>query len=212
MERHVQLAYTKATNIYTLGSDFAHSDFAHSDLIDAVSRFEKTELVGFVDPFTSRRGHWILIYGIIQTLADISVDAPSVRYRGRDVSGAEVSYHLSPRFRGTANTTNIPPWKSGSVEPPDPSNEFSHCWTAPTAWHKQRAEESGIIYDEVNEWDDSKKENSAYSHAKGRRSYSGGYASRPVDDKTAVLLPDVGSQVHDFPRPRLHKCIQNCGF
>jgi hypothetical protein len=51
LERRVQLAYTEATNMLVLGSDFTQSD-----LIDAFSKFEKVDRVGEVDPSTARRG------------------------------------------------------------------------------------------------------------------------------------------------------------
>lgn len=121
MERRVHLAYTESTNIYALGSDFTHSD-----LIDAYVGFEKTDRVGEVDPATARRGRWVLIYGILQTLASISVDTPRVRYHDG------VSYHLSPRLRGS----KIPPWKGAStlmgVE--EAGHEMSHCWQVPETW------------------------------------------------------------------------------
>ncbi|KAK7753090.1 hypothetical protein SLS62_005040 [Diatrype stigma] len=137
LERRVQLAYTEATNIYMLGSELAHSE-----LIDAFVKFEKTDhqrQVGgaggpsHLDPFAARRGRWVLVYGILQTLASISVDAPFIRYRGPDVA-----YHLSPRLRSTTNlNAKIPPWKGASAPaPPDASHELSHCWTAPATWRR----------------------------------------------------------------------------
>lgn len=143
MERRIQLAYTEATNICLLGSDFTHSD-----LIDAFSKFEKTDRVGDVDPSIARRGRWVLIYGILQTLASVSVDAPNVRYRDN------VPYHLSPRLKGA----KMPPWKTGgpqhnhhhnnnniTVYNPlrgvssgvdEAAHELSHCWTVPRTWNQ----------------------------------------------------------------------------
>ncbi|KAI1393044.1 uncharacterized protein F4822DRAFT_149139 [Hypoxylon trugodes] len=118
-ERRAQLAYTEATNIYILGSDFTQSD-----LIENFVKFEKTDQVGAVDPFVARRGRWVLIYGILQTLASVSVDAPNVRYKDG------VSYHLSPRFKGT----KAPPWKGASAPAAEACHELSHCWLAPRAW------------------------------------------------------------------------------
>ncbi|KAL2208256.1 hypothetical protein CC79DRAFT_1308082 [Sarocladium strictum] len=121
LERRVHLAYTESTNIYALGSDFTHSD-----LIDAYVAFEKTDRVGEVDPATARRGRWTLIYGILQTLASISVDTPRVRYH------EGVSYHLSPRLRGS----KIPPWKGAvtSTGAEEAGHEMSHCWQVPSTW------------------------------------------------------------------------------
>ncbi|KAK4124564.1 hypothetical protein N657DRAFT_553618, partial [Parathielavia appendiculata] len=124
-ERRIQLAYTEATNICLLGSDFTHSN-----LVDAFTKFEKTDRIGEVDPSTARRGRWVLIYGILQTLASVSVDAPAVRYEDG------VPYHLSPRLKGV----KIPPWKtSGQPRPShqhhEATHELSHCWTVPATWH-----------------------------------------------------------------------------
>ncbi|KAH7166327.1 hypothetical protein EDB81DRAFT_838886 [Dactylonectria macrodidyma] len=127
VERRVQLAYTESTNIYALGSDFVQSD-----LVDAFVRFEKGDRVGEVDPAAARRGRWVLLYGILQTLASVSVDDSRVRY------SEGVSYHLGPRLKGT----RIPPWKrggrqrsgSGSNGMGSAAHERSHCWTAPLTW------------------------------------------------------------------------------
>lgn len=142
-ERRIQLAYTEASNICVLGSDYSHSN-----LIDAFTRFEKADRTGEVDPCIARRGRWVLLYGILQTLASVSVDAPIVRYRD------EVPYHLSPRLKGA----KIPPWKTaGSAQRHDPSygssesclgarHDLSHCWTVSRTWNE--VETSGSSADE----------------------------------------------------------------
>ncbi|KAK8016861.1 hypothetical protein PG993_015050 [Apiospora rasikravindrae] len=119
LERRVQLAYTEATNIYILGSDLVSSP-----LVDGFVRFEKGDQVGAVDPSLARRGRWVLIYAILQTLASVAVDAPNVRYRD------DVAYHLSPRLKGT----KTPPWKGVASAAPEAAHELSHCWLAPRAW------------------------------------------------------------------------------
>jgi hypothetical protein len=147
MERRIQLAYTEATNICLLGSEFVHSD-----LIDAFSKFEKTDRVGEIDPSIARRGRWVLIYGILQTLASVSVDAPNVRYSD------DVAYHLSPRLKGA----RTPPWKSVGPQHNNNNNynrhnphhgvdsgreeaahELSHCWTVPRMWNPGTSGTSG---------------------------------------------------------------------
>ncbi|KAK3313072.1 hypothetical protein B0H66DRAFT_485418 [Apodospora peruviana] len=137
VERRIQLAYTEATNICILGSDFTHSD-----LIDSFGKFEKSDHVGEVDPSTARRGRWVLIYGILQTLASVSVDAPNVRYRD------DVSYHLSPRLKGA----KMPPWKTGPLHgganaqqhnPEEAAHELSHCWAVQHSWNANSATNSG---------------------------------------------------------------------
>ncbi|KAI3319279.1 hypothetical protein HD806DRAFT_289260 [Xylariaceae sp. AK1471] len=120
LERRIQLAYTEATNIYTLGSEFTPSD-----LIESFVKFEKSDQVGAMDPFCARRGRWVLIYGILQTLASVSVDSPNVRYKDN------VSYHLSPRLKGT----RTPPWKGVYSSTLEASHELSYCWVAPRTWH-----------------------------------------------------------------------------
>ncbi|KAH6667059.1 hypothetical protein F5X68DRAFT_216984, partial [Plectosphaerella plurivora] len=129
MERRVQLAYTEATNIYSLGSELTHSE-----LVDAFAKFEKTDHIGEVDPAVARRGRWVLIYGILQTLASVSVDSPGARFRDG------VPYHLSPRLKGT----RIPPWKGSAAAGKAPatrrpadveaSHELSHCWVVAGSW------------------------------------------------------------------------------
>jgi hypothetical protein len=142
LERRIQLAYTEATNIYVLGSDFTQCD-----LIDAFVKFEKSDQVGEIDPAVARRGRWVLVYGILQTLASVSVDAPNVRYKD------DVPYHLSPRLRGT----KMPPWRSGpspgfSNTPirevgDEATHELSHCWIVQRTWNSAQnssgAESSG---------------------------------------------------------------------
>ncbi|KAH8816581.1 hypothetical protein F5884DRAFT_665222, partial [Xylogone sp. PMI_703] len=116
-ERKAALAYTESTNIYLLGSDFTSND-----LVDAFVRFEKADKVGDVDPYAARRGRWVLIYGILQTLATVAVDTPNMRY------AADVSYHLNPRLSGT------PPWKGAVPNTEEASHEVSYCWKAPAIW------------------------------------------------------------------------------
>ena len=156
MERRVQLAYTESTNIYVLGSDFTQSD-----LIDAFVRFEKSDRVGDIDPNLARRARWVLLYGILQTLASVSVDAPCVRHR------EGVPYHLSPQLKGA----RLPPWAKkpkhsatsgvGGAAPPshgfmeEAAHELSHCWVAPRQWNStasntSASEEEGDPSDDVD--------------------------------------------------------------
>lgn len=116
-ERKAALAYTESTNIYILGSEFVSNK-----LVDAFIRFEKMDKISETDPFAGRRGRWVLIYGILQVLASISVDAPAMRYKDG------VTYHLSPRLRGT------PPWKGADLHVAEAQHEGSHCWIVPRTW------------------------------------------------------------------------------
>ncbi|KAK4178474.1 hypothetical protein QBC36DRAFT_367945 [Triangularia setosa] len=167
LDRRIQLAYTEATNICILGSDFTHSD-----LIDAYSKFEKSDKIGEVDPATARRGRWALIYGVLQTLASVSVDAPNVRYRDN------VTYHLSPRLKGN---TKLPPWKtSNNNSNPtfgEASHELSHCWVIPQTWTSpshhggSSVSNSGAEENSTDEQDDYYSSNSPV-YGYGGRSYN----------------------------------------
>ncbi|KAK3376606.1 hypothetical protein B0T24DRAFT_526756 [Lasiosphaeria ovina] len=144
VERRIQLAYTEVTNICILGSEFTHSD-----LIDAFSKFEKTDRISEVDPSTARRGRWVLIYGILQTLASVSVDAPNVRYKD------EVPYHLSPRLKGA----KMPPWKSGASNTEEAAHELSHCWVVALTWHANNSA--------ANSGTESAEDSGSYSPVRG---------------------------------------------
>ncbi|KAI1314067.1 hypothetical protein F5Y03DRAFT_3047 [Xylaria venustula] len=119
LERRIQLAYTVATNIYSLGSEFTQSD-----LIEGFVKFEKTDQVCAVDPACARRGRWVLVYAVLQILASVSVDSPNARYKDG------VPYHLSPRLDGT----RMPPWKGVATPTLEARHELSHCWVVPRTW------------------------------------------------------------------------------
>ena len=121
-ERKAALAYTESTNIYLLGSDFVRNE-----LVDAFVKFEKGDRAGDSDPAAARRGRWILIYFILQTLASVSIDTPSIRYN------QDVSYHISPKLRGT------PPWKGANQNVEEASHVLSHCWKVRSTWAQNDA-------------------------------------------------------------------------
>lgn len=118
-ERKAALAYSESTNIYLLGSDYAGND-----LVDAFVKFEKSDRAGDNDPHAARRGRWILVYGVLQTLASVAVDTPHMRY------GDGVSYHLNPRLRGT------PPWKGANHNVEEASHIGSHTWLVRATWNQ----------------------------------------------------------------------------
>lgn len=123
-ERRIALAYTEATNIYILGPDFVSNKLA-----DAFMKFEKSDQASEIDPHAARRGRWVLLYGILQVLASVSVHTPGLRYKD------DVSYHLSARLRGT------PPWKS-HARVDEASHKGSYCWLAPKSWSDANASTS----------------------------------------------------------------------
>lgn len=169
LERRVQLAYTEATNIYHLGSDYVPSD-----LVEGFVRFEKTDRPGTVDPACARRGRWVLVYAILQTLASVSVDCPDARYRDG------VTYHLSPRLKGT----RTPPWKmhahahAAATAATEASHELSHCWVIQQTWHLATAAT-----------DSAESDASATS------------AATAASDTDPVLRMMRGRVHHRFPRP-----------
>lgn len=118
--RRKALSYAEASNVYTL-----RDQFVHTELISNFIRFEQSDMIESVDPFEARRGRWILIYGILQTLATVSVDSPKLRYK----EGAQ--YHLSPTMKG------IVPWQEDESQPePEAEHTRSYCWTVPSTWTK----------------------------------------------------------------------------
>ncbi|KAG5783353.1 hypothetical protein H9Q73_002970 [Fusarium xylarioides] len=127
LEERIRLAYTENTGF----------DEPEIKLADAFERFEKTDDIGDMDPATARRSRWILIYGILQSLASVSVDDEKVQYNDK------VDYHLCPRLEGA----KIPPWKRGTSEGVGQgSHERSYCWVAET----ERVTESDEYGDDVD--------------------------------------------------------------
>ncbi|KAI6246577.1 hypothetical protein HI914_05883 [Erysiphe necator] len=116
-ERHAAMAYQDSTNIYILGSDFVSND-----LVDSFTNFEREESYVNIDLYNCRRGRWILIYGILQVLASISVDTPQLRYV------ENVDYHLQSSLRGT------PPWRGANKNQNEAEHTGSHCWLVPSKW------------------------------------------------------------------------------
>lgn len=128
-DKAAALSLSESTNIESL-----LSSSISNDLVDAFAKHEKSVSVAEVDPHAARKGRWILVYGILQTLATVAVDAPGIRHT------EGVDYFLCAKLRGT------PPWKGGGERGMDTSgvagssgsderSHFrSHCWTVPRTW------------------------------------------------------------------------------
>lgn len=116
--RRKALTYSEASNVYTL-----RDQYMHTDLVTNFIRFEQSDMVDAVDPYEARRSRWLLIYGVLQVLATISVDSPNLRYK----EGAQ--YHLSPQMKG------VVPWADRGAPPEDEAEHTrSHCWVVPRTW------------------------------------------------------------------------------
>lgn len=116
--RRKALTYSEASNVYTL-----RDQYMHTDLVTNFIRFEQSDMVENVDPYEARRGRWLLIYGILQVLATISVDSPNLRYK------ENAQYHLSPQMKG------VVPWADRGAPPEEEAEHTrSHCWVVPSTW------------------------------------------------------------------------------
>lgn len=123
VEKRTSLSYAEATNVFLLGPNFGRNE-----LVEAFRKFEKSDQLGKINPLDARKGRWILLYCILQVLANVAVDTPELWCRD------DVPYFLNPRLNGT------PPWRTDS----DPalqqaSQLWSHCWTVPKSWNNVHA-------------------------------------------------------------------------
>ncbi|KAF8429041.1 hypothetical protein EV426DRAFT_570938 [Tirmania nivea] len=127
MDKAAALALSEATNIHSL-----LSRTASNKLVDAFTKHEKERSNGEFTPAEGRKGRWILIYCVLQTLATVAGDAPGLKY----TEGVE--YFLNSKLRGT------PPWVNGGLpaeEVPggiDDHHTRSHCWTVMGTWDARR--------------------------------------------------------------------------
>ena len=108
------LALSESTNIEAL-----RSSTSLNPLLEAFQAHEKSVPGHDIAPRDARKGRWIMIYAVVQTLASVAPDAPGLRW----CDGVE--YWLNPKLRGT------PPWKPASPAD-DTVDERSHfrspCW------------------------------------------------------------------------------------
>ena len=107
-------AYEEARNPSSFDSP---TIIAPNPLVERFRQFERMDLPGDLDPREARKGRWMLIYGMLQVLATISVDTPHLYFKDN------VSYFLNPRLKGT------PPWEIAvDHRVGEASPHYSHCW------------------------------------------------------------------------------------
>ena len=116
LERRTALAYSEASNIL---KPQRASDFTANGLVDAFIKFEQNDQLTATEPRVARKGRWMVLYGILQSLGRLSVDTPDLYFTG------DATYFLNPRLKGT------PPWNYGSAQGnvyEEANVKFAHCW------------------------------------------------------------------------------------
>ncbi|KAL8713847.1 MAG: hypothetical protein Q9220_001992 [cf. Caloplaca sp. 1 TL-2023] len=120
MEKRILHSCAEASN-----SLLIPADTASNGLVEAFLRFEKSDLVSEANPREVRQGRWVLLYGILQVLATVSVDTPGLWFK-------DVSYFLNPRLGSRV---------TGQAEADKGLEEanvmLSHCWTIPKTWKSE---------------------------------------------------------------------------
>ena len=119
-DKMVQQGYQEASN-----ANILTPEIKTNKLLDAFLRFERTDDLRESDLRDARRARWILLYGLLQVLASITVDTPGLF----STKGAE--YFLCPRLKGA------PSWKTVDEEVFDEaSSRDSYCWQCAESWKK----------------------------------------------------------------------------
>ncbi|KAI4160128.1 MAG: hypothetical protein LQ342_005985 [Letrouitia transgressa] len=118
LQKRIESAYSKASNAVDSGYNYMDNSLVVSSVA-----FEKSDHHGEIDPADARRGRWMLIYCVLQTLTKVASDTPGIGY----TEGVE--YFLNPSLKGT------PPWRL-SAEPvyEEAKPESTYCWQAPLTW------------------------------------------------------------------------------
>ena len=141
-DKRVYSAYTSANNAHFYSSssstkqhDTSNPNPMDNPLVEAFRKHEKTEQLRSLDPRSARVGRWIMLYSVLQVLAEISVDTPHLFFN-------DVPYFLNPRL------SNTPPWamEDRKRQPAvgkmvvglfdEASKLYSYCWLAPKRWSR----------------------------------------------------------------------------
>ncbi|KAL8784050.1 MAG: hypothetical protein Q9195_009200 [Heterodermia aff. obscurata] len=164
-ESRVAHGYAISSNLHQLSRKHAKNGLAQ-----AFIHFEKADNPGEVDPREARRERWIIIYCVLQTLAGLSVDVPSLSFKGN------VSYFLNASLHG------LPPWNPTEQIFMDATREQSHCWLAPEIWEEEQ-------YDR---WASSGTKSIPSS---GRSESSATYDSRPLSPESESMISTMATTV-----------------
>lgn len=111
-----QLAYSNASNSLALAENYHGNRLA-----EAFLKYEQTTDICKVDPRVARRGRWLFVYGILQTLASVSESVPSL-----DFPTDALNYFTCTSLKG------CPHWTAAKFESAQMTT--SHCWKVPGTW------------------------------------------------------------------------------
>ncbi|KAL8791990.1 MAG: hypothetical protein Q9195_005408 [Heterodermia aff. obscurata] len=112
MKKMIINASVKASNCGNLSAEIITNNF-----LEAFIRFERSDLISEMNPREIRKGHWILLYGILQVLSTLSVDTPHLWFK-------DVPYFVNPCFKDN------PPWRYDTEKlSEEASQKLGCCWT-----------------------------------------------------------------------------------
>jgi hypothetical protein len=121
--RKLRDVYFRASNVYQFNVE-------GNDMVEHFVKFECSDQKGQVDPSIARRTRWVLIYGILQTLAGVSVQYPDLNWSDG------VSYHLCPQIKYCRFNPEVAT---------KTARNKSYCWVAAKAWAAQRVTPSNSV-------------------------------------------------------------------
>lgn len=121
-EQVSSLSYGDASNIMDMPSTLA------GDLLSSFVEYEASLDPSKFNPYHARRGHWLLIYGILQLLSRVSVDAPGVKFPD------EALYPLCCRMEQDGYIWE--PFKNSYIDLGEGNlQDQSFCWRLAKSWN-----------------------------------------------------------------------------
>ncbi|KAF3128757.1 hypothetical protein TWF569_004725 [Orbilia oligospora] len=130
IEKENALALIQATNLDALYTS------PNNSLVAAYQLMEKSDRTIEIDPHDARKGRWLLIYAVLQTLATITVDAPGLKFT------ENVDYFLCAPIKGSLPWDQQTQSSSRGGEEEDYCQYRAHCWTVPYQWNSQASAKS----------------------------------------------------------------------